>query len=104
KYAQLILDNLVDVRADGSFRMNMDYFDYCTGLTMTNSRFHALFGGEPREAESFLKQQHMDLAASIQAVTEEIVIRLTRALAKQSGKKNRSEEHTSELQSLRHLV
>src|SRR5437660_10225643 len=88
KYAQLILDNLIDVRADGSFRMNMDYFDYCTGLTMTNSRFHALFGGEPREAESFLKQQHMDLAASIQAVTEEIVIRLTRSLAKQSGEKN----------------
>src|SRR5205085_4013340 len=88
KYAQLILDNLIDVRADGSFRMNMDYFDYCIGLTMTNSRFHALFGGEPREAESLLEQQHMDLAASIQAVTEEIVIRLTRSLAKQSAKKN----------------
>ena len=88
KYAQLIMDNLIDVQADGSFRMNMDYFDYCTGLTMTNEKFDALFGGKPRGAEQLLTQRDMDLAASIQAVTEEIVLRLTRALAAQTGQKN----------------
>src|SRR4029077_5104973 len=70
------------------FRMNMDYFDYCTGLTMTNERFDALFGGKPRKPEELLTQREMDLAASTQAVTEEIVLRLTRALAAQSGQKN----------------
>jgi carbamoyltransferase len=88
KYAQAIMDNLVDIQADGSFRMNMDYFDYCTGLTMTNAKFDALFGGKPRKPEELLTQRDMDLAASIQAVTEEIVLRLTRALAARTGQKN----------------
>ena len=88
KYAQAILDNLIDVQADGSFRMNMDYFDYCTGLRMTNDKFDALFGGPPRKPEELLTQREMDLAASIQAVTEEIVLRLTRALAAKTGQKN----------------
>src|SRR5256714_2006716 len=88
KYAQVILDNLIDVHADGEFRMNMDYFDYCTGLTMTNAKFDALFGGKPRKAEDLLTQRDMDFAASIQAVTEEIVLRLTRALAAKTGQKN----------------
>src|SRR6187399_727918 len=88
KYAQAILDNLIDVQADGSFRMNMDYFDYCTGLRMTNGKFDALFGGPPRKPEELLTQREMDLAASIQAVTEEIVLRLTRALAAKTEQKN----------------
>jgi len=88
KYAQSIFDNLIDVHADGSFRMNMDYFDYCTGLKMTNERFAALFGGEPRRPEDLLTQRDMDLAASIQAVTEEVVLRLSRSLAKKTGQKN----------------
>ena len=88
KFAQAIMDNLIDVQADGSFRMNMDYFDYCTGLTMTNGKFDTLFGGPPRKAEALLTQREMDLAASIQAVTEEIVLRLTRALAAKTGQKN----------------
>src|SRR3954471_277928 len=88
KYAQAILNNLIDVQPDGSFRMNMDYFDYCTGLRMTNGKFDALFGGPPRKPEQLLAQREMDLAASIQAVTEEIVLRLTRALAAKTGEKN----------------
>jgi len=88
KFVAAIMDNLIDIQADGSFRMNMDYFDYCTGLTMTNGKFDALFGGKPRKPEELLTQREMDLAASIQAVTEEIVLRLTRALAAQSGQKN----------------
>src|SRR3954468_17488097 len=88
KYAQAILDNLIDVQADGSFRMNMDYFDYCTGLRMTNGKFDALFGGPPRKPEELLTQREMGLAASIQAVTEEIVLRLTRSLAAKTGQKN----------------
>ena len=81
KYAQTILDRLIDVKEDGSFRLDLRYFDYCTGLTMTNARFDALFGGPARKPEELLTQRHMDLAASIQAVTEDIVLRLTRALA-----------------------
>jgi carbamoyltransferase len=88
KYGQAILDNLIDVQADGSFRMNMDYFDYCTGLRMTNGKFDGLFGGPPRKPEQLLTQREMDLAASIQAVTEEVVLRLTRALATKTGQKN----------------
>ncbi len=88
KFAQAIMDNLIDVQADGSFRMNMDYFDYCTGLTMTNGKFDTLFGGPPRKAEALLTQREMDFAASIQAVTEEIVLRLTRSLAAKTGQKN----------------
>ena len=68
KYAQLIYDNLIDLKPDGSFRLNLDYFNYCTGLTMTNERFDALFDGAPRMPAAPLEQRHMDLAASIQAV------------------------------------
>jgi carbamoyltransferase len=88
KYAQAIMDNLIDIQPDGSFRMNMDYFDYCTGLTMTNGKFDGLFGGAPRKPEELLTQREMDLAASIQAVTEEVVLRLTRALASKTGQEN----------------
>ncbi len=88
KYTQLIYDNLLDLKPDGSFRLNLDYFDYCTGLTMTNAKFDALFGEPARKAEEWLTQKHMDLAASIQAVTEEIVLRLTRSLAAETGAKN----------------
>src|SRR5215213_3287254 len=88
KFAQTIMDHVIDIQPDGSFRMNMDYFDYCTGLKMTNERFDALFGGKPRKPEELLTQREMDLAASIQAVTEEIVLRLTRALATKTGQKN----------------
>jgi predicted NodU family carbamoyl transferase len=65
------LDNLIDLKPDGSFRPNLDYFNYCTGLTMTNERFDALFGGPPRQPEVWLEQRHMDLAASVQVVLEE---------------------------------
>jgi len=85
KYAAKIFEHLVDVKPDGSFRLNLDYFDYCTGLTMTNQRFHKLFGLPPRHPSELLTQQHMDLAASIQAVLEEIMLRMTRALAAESG-------------------
>ncbi|MCP4326871.1 MAG: carbamoyltransferase [Alphaproteobacteria bacterium] len=88
KYAATILDNLIDLKADGSFRLNLDYFDYCTGLTMTNRRFDALFGGPPRAADQLLTQREMDLAASIQAVTEEVVLRLARGLAAETGERN----------------
>ena len=85
KFAHLIFDELVDVKPDGSFRLNLDYFDYCTGWTMTNGKFAELFGGPPRQPDEPLEQRHMDLAASIQNVTEEIVLRLTRALAAEIG-------------------
>lgn len=88
KYAQTILDNVIDVKEDGSFRLDMSYFDYCTGLRMTNSKFHDLFGAPPRDPESLLTQREMDLAASIQEVTEEIVLRLGRSIAKDTGQKN----------------
>jgi carbamoyltransferase len=88
RFKAVILDKLVDLKDDGSFRLNLDYFDYCTGLRMTNEKFDALFGGKPRKAEERLTQREMDLAASIQAVTEEIVLRLTRSAAQQSGTKN----------------
>lgn len=79
-YRDLILDHLIDLKADGSFRLDMRYFQYCQGLTMTNGRFHRLFGGPPRDPESNLDQRHMDLAASIQDVTEEAVLRIGREL------------------------
>jgi carbamoyltransferase len=85
KYAQLILDHLVDVKPDGTFRLNLDYFNYCTELTMTNGRFDALFGVPPRKPEEWLVQRHMDLAASIQAVTEEIMLRLSRSVHAETG-------------------
>ena len=88
KYADVILDNLIDLKPDGTFRLDQSYFDYCTGLRMTNAKFDELFGGPARKPEELLTQRHMDLAASIQAITEEIVLRLTRALAKETGARN----------------
>ncbi len=88
KYAQAIFDHLIDLKADGSFRLNQEYFDYCTGLTMTNRRFDQLFGGPARKPEDRVTQREMDLAASIQVVTEEVMLRLTRALARETGQKN----------------
>ena len=87
-YAQKILDHLIDVKPDGSFRLEMQYFDYCTGLTMTSPAFDALFGGPPRLPEAPLTQREMDLAASIQAVTEDIVLKLVASIARQTGQKN----------------
>jgi carbamoyltransferase len=86
-YAAKIMEHLIDVKPDGSFRLNLDYFDYCTGLTMTNSEFDELFDGPPRKPEQKLAQREMDLAASIQAVTEEVVLRLGRSVAAATGQK-----------------
>ena len=88
RYAQAIFDHLLDLKPDGSFRLNLEYFDYCTGLTMTNARFAELFGGPPRKPEERLTQRHMDLAASVQAVLEETVLRMTSSLAAQTGARN----------------
>jgi len=85
KYVDLILDNLLDLKEDGTFRLNMKYFNYATGLTMTNKKFADLFGSPAREAESELTQKEMDIARSIQWVTEEIVLRLGRAVHKETG-------------------
>ncbi len=85
KYAQTIFDNLIDLKDDGSFRLDLAYFDYCTGLTMTNGKFHALFGGPARDPDALVTQRDMDLAASIQAVLDEAVLRLTRSLAAETG-------------------
>jgi carbamoyltransferase len=86
RYRQLIFDHLIDVKADGSFRLNLDYFNYCTGLTMTNGKFDSLFGGPARKPDKdLLTQRHMDIAASIQAVLDETVLRLTRSLASITG-------------------
>ena len=85
KYSQLILDHLIDLKADGTFRLDMQYFNYCTGLTMTNDKFADLFGGPAREPESEITQREMDLAASIQVVTEEVVLRLARTLHTETG-------------------
>jgi carbamoyltransferase len=88
KYAKLILDNLIDLKPDGSFRLDMSYFDYCTGLTMTNERFAKLFGEPVRTPDKLLTPFHMDMAASIQAVLDEAVLRLTRSLSNQTGARN----------------
>lgn len=88
KYAQLIKDHLIDIKEDGSFALDMSYFNYCTGLTMTNQKFDDLFGGPRRAEESPLTQREMDLAASIQAVTEEVVIKLAKGIARSTGLKN----------------
>lgn len=88
KYTQLILDHLIDLKPDGSFRLDQSYFNYSTGLTMTSPKFHKLFGAPPRRPEETLEQRHMDLAASIQAVTEEAVLRLTRAIRCETGLRN----------------
>jgi carbamoyltransferase len=76
KYRDIILEELIDLKEDGSFKMNMDYFDYCAGLTMTGEKLHRLFGGPPRKPESRLTQKEMDLARSVQEVTEEIMLRM----------------------------
>lgn len=88
KYKNLIYNNLIDVKEDGSFRMNMDYFNYCAGLTMTNKKFDKLFGGPPRKPESKLSQREMDLARSLQDVTEEIVVKMGNHVYKETGLKN----------------
>ena len=88
EYVQTILDNLIDIREDGSFRLDMSYFNYCQGLTMTSDKFHRLFGGLPRKPESKITQRDMDLAASVQAVTEEIVLRTARYVRRETGLQN----------------
>lgn len=88
RFTDLIFRELIDVAEDGSFHLNLDYFDYCTGLTMTNARFERLFGLPRRAPEENLTQVHMDLAASIQAVTEEVVLRLCRSIARETGQRN----------------
>ncbi|MBP7780489.1 MAG: carbamoyltransferase [Burkholderiaceae bacterium] len=88
RYADLIKTHLIDIKDDGSFALDMSYFNYCTGLTMTNDKFDQLFGGPPRKSESTLTQREMDLAASIQVVTEDVVIKLAKGIAKSTGKKN----------------
>jgi carbamoyltransferase len=87
-YADLIKQHLIDIKDDGSFHLDMQYFDYCTGLKMTNARFDALFGGPPRTSESTLTQREMDLAASVQAVTEEVVIKLAQSVRQETGLRN----------------
>jgi carbamoyltransferase len=88
KYVHLILDELMDLKEDGSFRLNMKYFNYCQGLTMTSGAFHNLFGGPPRRPESKLIQRDMDLARSIQEVTEEVMLRMARHVKRETGEKN----------------
>ena len=88
KYVQAIYDHLLDLKEDGTFRLKMEPFNYCTGLTMTNGKFDEVFGGPPRKPESKLTQRDMDLARSIQEVTEEVVLRLTRSLQRETGAEN----------------
>ena len=88
KYTKLIKDNLVDIADDGSFHLDMSYFDYATGLTMTSNKFHNLFHGPPRRPETDLTQKDMDIAASIQNVTEEILIKMVTSIAKETGESN----------------
>ena len=88
RFSQRILDHLIDLKSDGSFRLDLSYFDYCTGLTMTNGKFSTLFDGPVRQADQPLTQHHMDVAASIQAVLNEAMLRLTRSLAAETGMKN----------------
>jgi carbamoyltransferase len=83
RFAKVIRDKLIDVKEDGSYRLNMEYFDYCTGLTMTNAKFDALFGGGPRKPEQLLTQREMDLTASVQKVLEDVLLQMTRSLAKE---------------------
>ncbi len=88
RYVKQIMEHLIDLKEDGSFKMNMEYFDYCAGLTMTNERFSGLFDGPPRKPESRITQREMDLARSIQEVTEEIMLRMARHVKKETGEKN----------------
>ncbi|MCX6152047.1 MAG: carbamoyltransferase [Ignavibacteriales bacterium] len=87
KYKDLILTELIDLKEDGSFRLNMEYFNYCAGLTMTNKKFHKLFGGEPRKPETKLTQREMDLARSVQEVAEEVMLRAANHVYKETNKK-----------------
>jgi carbamoyltransferase len=88
RYADLIREKLITVSEDGSFQLDMSYFDYATGLTMTNKKFDTLFGGPPRTSETELTQREMDLAASVQKVTEDIVLELAKGIAKETGERN----------------
>jgi len=88
RYVQTILDNLIDLKEDGSFRMDLSYFDYLTGLRMTSKKFNRLFGGPPRKPETPLTQREMDIARSIQEVTEEILLRMARYVKKTTGQNN----------------
>jgi carbamoyltransferase len=88
KYSNLIKENLIDIKDDGSFALDLNFFNYCTGLTMTNEKFNILFGGVPRNPETEISQRDMDIAASIQKVTEEVLIKLVKGVAKTSGQKN----------------
>jgi carbamoyltransferase len=88
RYVQKIRDSLIDVKGDGSFALDMQYFDYCTGLTMTNERFDRLFGGPPRKSAERLTQRHMDLARSVQAVVEETILRICESAHSETGQKN----------------
>jgi len=85
RYVDAIYEHLIDLKEDGTFRLNMDYFNYCAGLTMTSGKFHNLFGGKPRKPEGLLTQKEMDIAASIQVVTEEVVLRLAKTLHRETG-------------------
>ena len=88
RYVKTIYDHLIDLKPDGTFRLNMDYFNYCTGLTMTNGKFDSLFDGPPRKPESALTQREMDLARSVQDVTEEVMLRLCQSLHRETGHQN----------------
>lgn len=88
KYVDKIYSELIDLKEDGSFKMNMEYFNYCAGLTMTNEKFHNLFGGAPRKPESNLTQKEMNIARSVQEVTEEVMLRMARHVRKETGQKN----------------
>jgi carbamoyltransferase len=88
RFVDTIFKHLIDVKADGSFRLDMDYFDYCAGLTMTNDHFSKVFDLPPRKAEQELQQVHMDMAASLQAVTEQVISRLVASIAQETGMKN----------------
>ena len=88
KYKDLILKELIDIKDDGSFHLNMKYFNFCVGLTMTNNKFHKLFGAPPRKPESKVTQREMDLARSVQEVTEELMLKIARHVQEQTGKKN----------------
>ena len=88
RFVDVIKENLIDIKDDGSFRLNLDYFEYCTGLTMTNGKFADLFGGPARTPEQRLTQREMDLAASVQAITEEVMLKLAHGIAKETGERN----------------
>ncbi|HEV3007503.1 MAG TPA: carbamoyltransferase C-terminal domain-containing protein, partial [Burkholderiales bacterium] len=88
RFVDVIKENLIDIKEDGTFRLNLEYFEYCTGLTMTNGNFDRLFGGPARKPEQRLTQREMDLAASVQAITEEVMLKLALGVAKETGEKN----------------